>query len=96
MSNSFLKEFKEREYFNQCTNSEELDNLNLAKIIADCQGKDLIYEMVDFHSSRPGHDLRYSLSGEKMKKLGWTPQPVRERLKEVVEWTLKNERWIKL
>ena len=27
MKNSFLSEFKEREYFNQCTNSEELDNL---------------------------------------------------------------------
>ena len=27
MKNSFLTEFKEREYFNQCTNSEELDNL---------------------------------------------------------------------
>ena len=27
MKKSFLSEFKEREYFNQCTNSEELDNL---------------------------------------------------------------------
>ncbi len=48
--------------------SEELNNLELAKIIAKCQNKELKYEMVDFHSSRPGHDLRYSLSGEKMKK----------------------------
>ena len=27
MENSFLKEFKDREYFNQCTNSEELEQL---------------------------------------------------------------------
>ena len=27
MKNSFISEFKEREYFNQCTNSEELDSL---------------------------------------------------------------------
>jgi len=27
MKKSFISEFKEREYFNQCTNSEELDNL---------------------------------------------------------------------
>ena len=27
MKNSFISEFKEREYFNQCTNSEDLDNL---------------------------------------------------------------------
>ena len=35
MENSFLKEFKDREYFNQCTNSEELEKLmNKKKIKA--------------------------------------------------------------
>jgi len=54
-----------------------------------------VYELVDFHSSRPGHDLRYALSSEKMKRLGWTPQKsLKERLKEVVEWTLENRRWL--
>tara|TARA_Y100000389_G_scaffold168096_1_gene173608 strand:- start:249 stop:1268 length:1020 start_codon:yes stop_codon:yes gene_type:complete len=76
--------------------AEELNNLELARIIADVQGKELKYEMVDFHSARPGHDLRYSLSGEKMKKMGWVPKDIRGRIKEVVEWTLANERWIKL
>ena len=77
--------------------AQELNNLELAQIIAEAQGKELIYEMVDFHSSRPGHDLRYALSGEKMKHLGWTPaKDVRTRVAEVVEWTLNNPRWIKL
>jgi dTDP-glucose 4,6-dehydratase len=76
--------------------AEELNNLQLAQMIADIQGKELKYDLIDFHSARPGHDLRYALSGDKMKKLGWTPKPVRERLKEVVEWTLSNERWITL
>ena len=77
--------------------SEEIDNLELAKIIASCQGKELNYQMVDFHSSRPGHDLRYSLSGEKMKKLGWKPSiKLTERIKQVVEWSLNNENWIEL
>ena len=77
--------------------SEELNNLELAQIIADSQGKDLKYEMVDFHSSRPGHDLRYSLSGEKMKKLGWEPSiKLTERIKQVVKWSLKNQNWIEL
>jgi dTDP-glucose 4,6-dehydratase len=76
---------------------EEINNLELAQIIADSQGKELKYEMVDFHSSRPGHDLRYSLSGEKMKKLGWTPYiKLTQRIKQVVEWSLKNENWIEL
>ena len=77
--------------------SEELNNLELAQIIADSQGKELKHEMVDFHSSRPGHDLRYSLSGEKMKKLGWIPSiKLTERIKQVVEWSLNNENWIEL
>ena len=77
--------------------SEELNNLELAKIIADSQEKELKYEMVDFHSSRPGHDLRYSLSGEKMKKLGWQPSiKLTERIKQVVNWSLNNENWIEL
>ena len=46
MENSFLKEFKDREYFNQCTNSEELEQLmNKKKIKAyigfDCTASSL-------------------------------------------------------
>ena len=46
MKNSFLSEFKEREYFNQCTNSDELDSLmNNKKITAyigfDCTAQSL-------------------------------------------------------
>ena len=48
-------------------------------------------------SSRPGHDLRYALSGDKMRELGWTPaKSVRDRIAQVTKWTLENERWIKL
>jgi len=75
--------------------SEELNNLELAQIIADAQGKELNYEMVDFHSSRPGHDLRYALDGNKMKELGWTPaKSVRDRIAQVTNWTLQNDRWL--
>ena len=77
--------------------SEELNNLELAKIIAKSQKRNLKYEMVDFHSSRPGHDLRYSLSGEKMKELGWTPSiKLTERINQVVQWSLNNDRWIEI
>jgi dTDP-glucose 4,6-dehydratase len=71
-----------------------MDNLELARFIADVQGKTLNYEMVDFHSARPGHDLRYALSGKKMKDLGWQPLPVHERLEQVINWTLHNNRWL--
>ena len=76
--------------------ARELNNLELAQMIALIQNKQLNYELVDFHSQRPGHDLRYALSGEKMKKMGWEPKPIEERVSEVVRWTLDNPRWIKL
>jgi dTDP-glucose 4,6-dehydratase len=76
--------------------SEELDNLKLAEYIGSCQGKSAKCEMVDFHSSRPGHDLRYALDGSKMKQMGWEPKPVKDRLKQTVEWTLRNDRWLKI
>jgi len=76
---------------------EEIDNLSLAKMIAKVQGKELHYEMNDFHSARPGHDLRYSLSGDYMKSLGWEPKiALSERIEQVVNWTLANDRWLKI
>lgn len=75
---------------------EEIDNLTLAKIIAKAQGKELKYDMVDFHTSRPGHDLRYALSGDYMRTLGWTPKhALSQRIDDVVQWTLSNERWLR-
>jgi dTDP-glucose 4,6-dehydratase len=76
--------------------STEMDNLSLAKFIADVQDRPLNFELQDFHSSRPGHDLRYALDGTKMKDMGWTPQPIEQRLEEVIRWTLKNDRWLAL
>lgn len=77
--------------------AEEINNYELAKLIAEVQGKELNYEFVDFHSSRPGHDLRYALDGSKMKELGWVPEKtVRDRIGEVVRWTLENDRWLKI
>ena len=73
---------------------DEINNLELAQFIAKVQNKDLIYEMVDFHSSRPGHDLRYALDGSKMANMGWTPQSAFKRLESVIKWTLDNERWL--
>jgi len=51
----------------------EIDNLALALEIGKTLDKEVKYELVDFHSARSGHDLRYALSGEKLAKLGWKP-----------------------
>ena len=74
---------------------KEIDNLTLAQLISDIQGRELHYKLVDFHSCRPGHDLRYALSGEKMADMGWKPKVIFEQsLEKVVNWTLANPRWL--
>ena len=74
---------------------EEINNLQLAQMIADVQGKQLIYELSDFHSARPGHDLRYALDGGLLRTLGWEPKiSLKDRISEVVNWTLANDRWL--
>ena len=75
---------------------DEIDNLQLAEFIAKTQNKELHYEMVDFHSQRPGHDLRYALDGTKMANMGWNPQSAFERLESTIKWTLKNDRWLSI
>jgi len=73
----------------------EIDNLSLAHMIANIMGKKLNYELVDFHSSRPGHDLRYALDGSKMKALGWNlPMNLESSMESVIEWSLSNPEWI--
>jgi dTDP-glucose 4,6-dehydratase len=73
----------------------EVDNLQLAKTVAKLMGQELDYELVDFHSARPGHDRRYALDGNKISSFGWK-HPIRfeDSLKKTVEWTLKNPEWL--
>lgn len=74
---------------------EEMNNLDLALFIADVVGKELDYEMIDFHSTRPGHDLRYSLDGERLESMGFKfPKTFEDSLIRTIEWTLDHPEWI--
>uniref|UniRef100_A0A7C3WW34 NAD-dependent epimerase/dehydratase family protein n=1 Tax=Dictyoglomus turgidum TaxID=513050 RepID=A0A7C3WW34_9BACT len=78
---------------------KEIDNLTLAKKIAEILGKPLNYEMVNWHESRPGHDLRYALDGSKLKSYGFEyPKTFEESLKKTIEWSIKpeNQKWLNL
>jgi dTDP-glucose 4,6-dehydratase len=86
-----LDKSEQRDKYN-IVGEQEITNLELAQKIADIMGKDLIYEMMDFHSARPGHDLRYALDGRKMEKMGWkVPLTIDESLEKTVKWTLEHE-----
>ena len=76
---------------------EESSVLDIAKFIANVVGKPLNYEYLDFHSTRPGHDLRYSLDGSKLAEMGWqAPIGFLDSIEKTVRWTLDNQQWLGL
>jgi dTDP-glucose 4,6-dehydratase len=77
------------------TGEKEVSNLEMAQFIAGVLGKELKYELVNFHSERPGHDLRYSLDGTKLFSLGWSlPVNFEHSLRNTIKWTLENIKWL--
>jgi len=65
----------------------EIDNLSLAKEIASIMNKELKYECEYPSKTRGANDVRYSISGEKVRKLGWRPKlSLREGLKKVIDY----------
>ena len=73
----------------------EVSNLEMAQMIARFMNKEFDYELIDFHSTRPGHDLRYGLDGSKLFEMGFKlPINFEESLRKTVEWTLENQKWL--
>lgn len=77
------------------TGEREVTNLEMAQFIANVLGKELIYEMVNFHGDRPGHDMRYALDGSKLNNMGWElPVDFEHSLRRTVEWTVEHPEWL--
>lgn len=71
---------------------DDLDNLTVAKAIAEFAGRELDYELVDPNQERPGHDFRYAISGDYLRSLGWQPSiKFRTGLEQVVNYTIQDE-----
>ncbi len=71
---------------------QELTNLELTKKLLKMLGKD--ENDIEFVQDRKGHDFRYSIDTEKIRKLGWsTETAIDNGLKETVDWYKNNENW---
>lgn len=80
--------------YNVCGETE-LDNLQMARMVAEIMGKELRYRMVPSETARPGYDRRYMLDGSKMRELGWKPpMSFRESLEAIVRWSEENLHWV--
>lgn len=74
---------------------KEINNLEIVEMIGNILGTSPSYELTDYHSSRPGHDLRYSLDGTKLREHGWVaPISLEESFERTVVWTMENKQWL--
>lgn len=75
--------------------AEETDNLQLATMVGAAIGRDFQYKFVDFHSSRPGHDLRYALDGRKLSSMGWEPSlRIQAAIEQTARWYRDHPNWL--
>lgn len=80
--------------YNIC-GKDELNNLELARMVAAIMGKPLRHVMTPSESARPGYDRRYALDGSLLASLGWSPPiPFGNTLQRVVQWSLRHGEWI--
>ena len=76
------------EIYNMASGDEK-KNIEVAKLILKELNKP--ESSITFVKDRPGHDFRYSLNCEKIKKLGWKPRiKFEEGIKRTVRWYIEN------
>lgn len=74
---------------------EEVSNLDMMILISEILDKEPKWKWLDFHASRPGHDLRYALDGSLIHSMGWQPPvPFRESLEKAVRWTVNHPKYL--
>lgn len=98
-----LEKSKPGECYNVGGNSEK-NNLEVVAAIINVLDQEVprpdgksYSEQIHFVKDRPGHDLRYAINADKIKKdLGWTPKfNFDQGTRETVLWYLANEDWVK-
>ncbi|MGC8771309.1 MAG: dTDP-glucose 4,6-dehydratase [Brevinematia bacterium] len=81
---------------------EEKRNIEVVNIICEkmaeklAKPKDYYKNLITFVKDRPGHDYRYAMCYEKIKReLGWEPQYTFEKgIEKTIEWYLQNKDWV--
>ena len=85
-----------QEFENEWTNIDLVNRR--CEIVAEKVGKERNYfkKLITFVKDRPGHDRRYAINCDKIKKeLGWKQSvSFDEGLSKTVDWYLSNSEWI--
>jgi len=102
---NFLISFGERGQRYNVVGIEEIDNLNMMQRVrgafeaycfdnnVPCLGLRWAYQ--DFHSARPGHDLRYSLDGMRLRTMGWVPKiRIDDAIADLIKFSMEHPQWL--
>jgi len=92
-----FKKGKIGEYYNIGSN-KNFSNIRIAKLLINIAKKKISIGkkvFIKFVKDRPGHDLRYALNNNKIKKkLNWKPNNnIKEGLAKTIDWYLSNQRY---
>jgi dTDP-glucose 4,6-dehydratase len=75
-----------------CGGPTECENLDVVRRVLELTGRD--DSLIEFVTDRPGHDRRYSLSSDKLERLGWKARmQFEEGLERTVAWYRENTWW---
>jgi dTDP-glucose 4,6-dehydratase len=75
-----------------CGGPDECENIEVVRRILELTGGD--QSLIEYVTDRPGHDRRYSLSSDKLAKLGWRAQTrFADGLERTVTWYRDNAWW---
>ncbi len=86
-----IKKGKRGEIYNIGSRCEKT-NLEITYTILSCLGFDK--NMIEFVTDRLGHDFRYALNTDKIRKLGWNPQhSFEDAFNMTIEWYKINKTW---
>jgi dTDP-glucose 4,6-dehydratase len=88
-----LRKGKDGEVYN-IGGGNERTNLEITDVILNELTKPK--SLIEFVKDRPGHDRRYSINCDKVRRLGWKPSGEFEQsLRKTVGWYASNEAWWK-
>ena len=84
--------------------NNEMKNIEVVKLICDFleemhplknNGKKYYRNLIKFVTDRPGHDRRYAINSQKIRKdLGWRPKEnFKTGIRKTIEWYIKNKDW---
>lgn len=89
-----LSDGKPNEIYNISAN-QEFSNVEVFQKICNVFGRG--YNLLDFCDDRKGHDFRYSIDSNKLKKLEWKPfYKFKDGICTVINWYINNQWFLKM